>query len=228
MKNIIIIGGSKGISSALVENLKNDYHLHLLCRSEISFNESNITTHVFDVLKDEFPVIDGEIKALIYCPGSVNLKPFHRISEEGFLSDFQINVVGAIKAIQFYLKALKKSSNPSVIMFSSVAVRMGMGFHSSVGVSKGAIEGLVKSLAAEFAPRIRVNAVAPTLTDTPLVKHILKDDESFERMRERHPLKEILSADEVAAMVNFLISDNSRSISGQVFDMDYGIVHIKK
>jgi NAD(P)-dependent dehydrogenase (short-subunit alcohol dehydrogenase family) len=143
------------------------------------------------------------------------------------MNDLEINFFGAVHVIQKYLENLKSGSSPSILLFSTVAVKMGMGFHASIASAKGAVEGLVKSLAAEFIPTIRVNAIAPTLTDTPLAKSLLRNDQMIEKMIDRHPLKKILSPEEVADLATFLISERSGSITGQIFQMDCGIVSVK-
>jgi NAD(P)-dependent dehydrogenase (short-subunit alcohol dehydrogenase family) len=149
------------------------------------------------------------------------------LTEEDFKNDYEINVLGAIRVLQKYLPLLKKGTNPSVLLFSTVAVKMGMPFHTSISAAKGAVEGLMKSLAAEYAPKIRFNAIAPTLTNTRLAEKILRNDKSKELSAERHPLKRYLEPDEVAEMASFLISDKGASLSGQIIEMDCGIVNLK-
>jgi NAD(P)-dependent dehydrogenase (short-subunit alcohol dehydrogenase family) len=168
-----------------------------------------------------------QIDTLIYCPGSINLKPFGNLSIDDFKNDFEINVIGAVKAIQKYLPTLKKGTDPSIVLFSTVAAKLGMPFHASIATAKAGVEGLVKSLGAELASAVRINAIAPTITETTLSANILRNDRMKENMTERHPMKGYLKAEEVAEMANFLISKNAKSISGQVFEMDYGIVTFK-
>jgi len=164
---------------------------------------------------------------LIYCPGSITLKPISGLSVDDFRNDFEINVIGAVKVIQKYLPVLKKGNQPSIVLFSTVAVKLGMPFHASIATAKAGVEGLVKSLGAELAPTIRVNAIAPTITETSLSASILRNDRMKENMIERHPMKSYLKPDEVANMVDFLISEKANSISGQIFEMDYGLVSFK-
>ena len=164
---------------------------------------------------------------LIYCPGSINLKPIGNLSISDFKNDFEINVIGAVKAIQKYLPALRKGQQPSILLFSTVAAKLGMPFHASIATAKAGVEGLVKSLGAELASVVRVNAIAPTITETSLAAGILRNDRMKENMIERHPMKGYLKPDEVAHMANFLISEEAKSISGQVFAMDYGMVSFK-
>ncbi len=226
MKKLIIIGGSKGIGNAIVETLVDDSEIINISRTPSDVIHNNLTQHQCDVLEDELPEIT-EADSLIYCPGSINLKPISRLSLDDFKDDFKINVLGAVKVIQKYLPILKKGNNPSILLFSTVAVKLGMPFHASVAVAKGGVEGLVKSLGAELAPTIRINAIAPTVTDTGLADKLLRNDKMKEKMTERHPLKKYLNPEEVAGMAQFLISEKANSISGQIFNMDCGIVSLK-
>ena len=164
---------------------------------------------------------------LVYCPGSINLKPINRLSLDDFKNDFEINVLGAVKTIQKYLAVLKNGQQPSIVLFSTVASKLGMPFHASVAASKSAIEGLTKSLGAELAPTIRVNAIAPTVTDTDLASKLLRNERMIENMKDRHPLKKYLQPEEVADMATFLLSDKAAALSGQIFEMDCGIVSFK-
>jgi 3-oxoacyl-[acyl-carrier protein] reductase len=226
MKNIVIIGGSKGIgSSILLQQLENNT-VYNISRTSPDISHPNLVHYPIDVLQDTLPEIEN-IDTLIYCPGSINLKPIGSLSVDDFRNDFEINVIGAVKTIQKYLPALKKGTNPSIVLFSTVAVKLGMPFHASIAVAKAGIEGLVKSLGAELASSVRINAIAPTITETSLSANILRNDRMKENMIERHPMKGYLKPEEVAEMANFLISEKAKSISGQVFEMDYGIVTFK-
>ncbi len=226
MKNIVIIGGSKGIGSAiLLQQLENN-RVYNISRNTPNLSHPNLIHHSLDILKDTLPDIEN-IDTLIYCPGSINLKPIGSLSIDDFRNDFEINVIGAVKAIQKYLPVLKKGINPSIILFSTVATKLGMPFHASIASAKAGVEGLVKSLGAELASVVRINAIAPTITDTTLAAGILRNDRMRENMVDRHPMKGYLKPEEVASMANYLISDHARSISGQVFEMDYGIVSFK-
>jgi 3-oxoacyl-[acyl-carrier protein] reductase len=227
MKNIVIIGGSKGIGFEIVkQQLVNNNYIYNISRSVPEISNLNLTHFELNVLTDELPEIES-IDTLIYCPGSINLKPIASLSIDDFRKDFEINVIGAVKTIQKYLPVLKKGNNPSIVLFSTVAVKLGMPFHASIATSKAGIEGLVKSLGAELASVVRVNAIAPTITETSLSANILRNDRMKENMVERHPMKNYLKPDEVANMANFLISENAKSISGQIFEMDYGLVSFK-
>jgi NAD(P)-dependent dehydrogenase (short-subunit alcohol dehydrogenase family) len=226
MKNIVIVGGSKGIGSAiLLQQLENN-RVFNLSRNAPEISHPNLQHYTIDILQDSLPDIEN-IDTLIYCPGSINLKPIGSLNIDDFRNDFEINVIGAVKAIQKYLPALKKGNNPSIILFSTVAAKLGMPFHASIATAKAGIEGLVKSLGAELASVVRINAIAPTITETSLAAGILRNDRMKENMVERHPMKGYLRPEEVANMANYLISEHAKSISGQIFEMDYGIVSFK-
>jgi 3-oxoacyl-[acyl-carrier protein] reductase len=227
MKNIVIIGGSKGIGfEILKQQLANNNQVFNISRNAPEVSNSNLKHFELNVLTDTLPEIEN-IDTLIYCPGSINLKPIGSLSIDDFRNDFEINVIGAVKAIQKYLPILKKGNDPSIVLFSTVAVKLGMPYHASVATAKAGIEGLVKSLGAELASVVRVNAIAPTITETTLAANILRNDRMKENMVERHPMKNYLKPAEVANMANFLISENAKSISGQIFEMDYGLVTFK-
>ena len=226
MKKIVIVGGSRGIGNATVNALVSENQVINISRNKPDNSHQNLTHYSCDILTDELPVID-EIDALIYCPGSINLKPISRIKLEEFREDFEINVIGAVKVIQHFLPSLKKGKNPSILLFSSVAAKLGMPFHASVAAAKSGVEGLTKSLGAELAQAIRVNAIAPTVTDTDLASKLLRNEKMIESITERHPLKKLLQPNEVADLASFLISDKALSISGQIFELDCGIVSFK-
>jgi len=226
MKNIVIIGGSKGIGNAILLQQLETNMVYNISRNAPEISHPNLKHFSLDVLQDSLPEIET-IDTLIYCPGSINLKPIGSLTIDDFRNDFEINVIGAVKAIQKYLPVLKKGTNPSIVLFSTVAAKLGMPFHASIAAAKAGVEGLVKSLGAELASVIRINAIAPTITETTLSAGILRNDRMKENMVERHPMKGYLKPEEVANMANFLISENAKSISGQIFEMDYGIVTFK-
>ncbi|MGI9649959.1 SDR family NAD(P)-dependent oxidoreductase [Chryseobacterium arthrosphaerae] len=231
MKNIVIIGCGQGIGFASAKILSENNNVIGISRTENpEINNLNIKFHLMDILSgnlDEiiFPeVIDG----LVYAPGSINLKPFNRLSVDDFKNDFEVNVLGAVKTIQKLLPNLKKSETASVVLFSSVAAKLGMPFHASISASKSAVEGFTKSLAAELsAQKIRVNAIAPSLTDTNLASQLLSTSEKREASGKRHPLQRVGTADEIAKMVEFLLSENSAWITGQIIGIDGGMSNIK-
>ncbi|WP_179320352.1 SDR family NAD(P)-dependent oxidoreductase [Winogradskyella helgolandensis] len=227
MKRLIVIGGSKGIGKAIVTSLLSFYdEIVNISRTSPVESHPNLKHFSCDILNDELPEID-EADGLVYCPGSINLKPINRLSIDDFRNDFEINVIGSVKAIQTYLPALKNGNKPSIVLFSTVATKLGMPFHASVAASKSAVEGLTKSLGAELAPTVRINAIAPTVTDTDLASKLLRNERMVENMIERHPLKKYLQPQEVADMAAFLLSDKAASFSGQIFEMDCGIVSFK-
>ena len=226
MKTIIVIGGSKGIGKALVKKLLTHSKVINISRSKPNLTHSNLTHYYCNVTQDELPEIK-QADGLVYCPGNINLKPITSLSIKDFIHDFEINVLGAVKSIQKYLHVLKKGHNPAIVLFSSVATKLGMPFHTSIATVKAGIEGLVKSLAAEMAPAIRVNAIAPTVTNTQLAHKILRNEKMIENITNRHPLKKILEPEEVAILADFLISENTMSLTGQIFHMDCGLVTLK-
>ena len=226
MKNIVIIGGTKGIGKAIVSEVVDNNNVVCLSRNQTDFSHDNYTFHNFDALVDDYPDFES-VDCLIYCPGSINLKPISTLSLDDFRNDFELNVIGAVRAIKKYLNLLKKSGSASILLFSTVATKLGMPYHASVSVAKSGIDGLVKTLGSERAPKVRINAIAPTITNTELASKILRNDKVIENMVERHPLKKILSSNEVAKMASFLISEDASSISGQIFNMDAGIVSFK-
>jgi NAD(P)-dependent dehydrogenase (short-subunit alcohol dehydrogenase family) len=226
MKTLLIVGGSKGIGNSILKKLAPTHKIINISRTEPDFKHQNVSHFGLNVLEDQLPDIE-QLDSIIYCPGSINLKPLKRLKIEDFTNDFNINVIGAVKVIQHYLDVLKNGNKPSILLFSTVAAKLGMPFHASVAASKSAVEGLTKSLGAEFAPTIRVNAIAPTVTDTELASKLLRNEKMVENMKERHPLKKYLAPEEVAEMAAFLISDKAASMSGQIFQMDCGIVSFK-
>ena len=225
MKNYLIIGGSKGVGEQIVKELSEKGNFcHVISRSEPTYT-FNGNWYQLDALTNELPTIEA-IDGLVYCLGSINLKPFNRLSLEDFNADFNVNFFGALKAFQHYLPTLKKSEQASVVMFSTVAVQSGMPYHASIAAAKGAVEGLVKSLAAEFAPKIRVNAIAPSLIDTPLAAGILRSEQIKENMIAKHPLKRILNPIDVSKTACFLLSEDSSGITGQIIVQDNGLVSL--
>lgn len=226
MKNILIVGGSKGIGNDILLQQLEKNKVYTISRTAPEMSHPNLEHYSLDVLQDALPEIES-LDTLIYCPGSITLKPIGSLSIDDFRNDFEINVIGAVKVIQKYLAALKKGNQPSILLFSTVAAKLGMPFHASIATAKAGVEGLVKSLGAELASSIRINAIAPTITETTLAAGILRNDRMKENMVERHPMKGYLQPQEVAEMADFLISEKAKSISGQIFEMDYGIVSFK-
>lgn len=222
MKKVLIVGAGSGIGLALKELLKENSELTTISRNA-SVEMDNVTHYQHDVLSDNpLPEID-ELDAIVYCPGSILLKPFHHIKMDEFRADWELNFAGAVKVLQAYYPALKKSSSASVVLFSTVAAQKGMPFHASVAAAKAAIEGLTKSMAAEWAPQIRVNAIAPSLTNTRLAEGLLNTEVKLQASRERHPLKRIGEPIDIASMAHYLISDKASWITGQILHIDGGM-----
>ncbi|NHM07513.1 SDR family oxidoreductase [Flavobacterium sp. CYK-4] len=230
MKNILIIGHSSGIGKALTELLAENHNIYgTYCQHQPDFNHQNVHSFPLNILDEnpDFSFLPETIDGVVYCPGAINLKPFARAKAEDFLNDYKLQVLGAIQSIQACLPKLKNSSAPSIVLFSTVAAKTGFNFHSIVSSSKGAIEGLTKALSAELAPTIRVNCIAPSITDTPLAHILLNTPEKIEANAQRHPLKKIGTATDIAQMTAFLLSEQSQWITGQIFSVDGGLSAIK-
>ena len=231
MANYLIIGASSGIGKKLAEQLSESGH-HIFgtyCKNEIHSNNPLIQFHSLNVL-DENIVLDflpETLSGVIYCPGSINLRPFERIKPSDFIDDYNLQVVGAIKTIQNVAPKLKNSENAAIILFSTVAVQTGFPFHTQVSASKGAIEGLTKALAAEYAPKIRVNCIAPSLTNTPLAAYLLNSEQKIEASAQRHPLKRVGKTDDIVNIAEFLLSTKASWITGQIMHVDGGISTLK-
>ena len=227
MKNILVVGGRRGIGREIVNSqLEKGNNCYNFSRTESGINNQNLVEEKIDILSDDLPNIEN-IDSVIYCPGSINLKPILQLKEEDFVNDFNINVLGAIKTVKTYLNNLKKGDDPSLLFFSTVAVGQGMPFHSSVSVAKAGIEGLTKSLAAELAPSIRVNCIAPTITRTDMAQRILRNEKIEENIANKHPLKKICEAKDISDMADFLISHNAKNITGQIMHVDGGMSTLK-
>jgi NAD(P)-dependent dehydrogenase (short-subunit alcohol dehydrogenase family) len=229
MKNILIVGGSSGIGKASVELLSENNKVWATYNSHPSEIIENSSFHQLNVLDEtiDLSFLPEQIDGLVYCPGAINLKPFARIKTEDFMADYQLQVLGAIKVIQAVLPKMKSSESASIVLFSTVAVQAGFNFHSIVSASKGAIEGLTRALSAELAPKIRVNCIAPSITDTPLAGVLLNTPEKIEANEQRHPLKKIGKAEDIANAVAFLIGEQSSWMTGQIVKIDGGMSVIK-
>lgn len=225
MANYVIVGGSSGIGLSLTKQLTDEGHdVTVLSRNNSDDLPKKVKHKKFDVLKDEIKEDDfDKIDGLVYCPGSINLKPFKGLKDEDFLNDFKINVLGAARVIRSLEKKLKQSGAGSIVLFSTVAVSQGMPFHSSTAAAKAGVEGLGKSLAAELAPKVRVNIVAPSITDTPMASNLLGSDEKREKSAARHPMHKVGQPEDIAAISAFLLSDKAKWITGQVFGVDGGM-----
>lgn len=231
MENYLIIGASSGIGQelALQLSLAGKQVFGTFSKNDPGPQNADIQFHQLDVLAEtmSFDYLPDELSGVVYCPGSISLRPFKRIKPADFEADFKLQVVGAIRIIQMVLPLLEKVPNASIVLFSTVAVQTGLPFHSQVSASKGAIEGLTKALAAEFAPKIRVNCIAPSLTNTPLAASLLNTEQKIEANSQRHPLKRIGTSTDIANMAAFLLSDKSSWMTGQILHIDGGISSLR-
>ena len=231
MRNYVIIGGSSGIGLELVSMLeKENANVIATYNKNIVQDRQNVKYFKFDVKTDVLNIEDfpEEIHGLAYCPGSINLKPFHRFKDEDFIDDFKLQVLGATKIIQLLLPKIKKSQDSSILLFSTIAVQFGFNFHSQVAISKGAIEGLTRSLAAELSPTIRVNAIAPSLTKTNLANRFLNTEEKIDLQSKKHPLKKLGEVKDIAEAATYLLTPKSSWVTGQILHVDGGYSTIKQ
>jgi NAD(P)-dependent dehydrogenase (short-subunit alcohol dehydrogenase family) len=224
MKHYVIVGASSGIGFELAKKLSTSNNITALSRSEKEVNTlPNTTYYSVDISEENptFPVLDKPIDGLIYCPGTINLKPFRSLRAEDYLNEWNVNFLGAVKTIKHFLPQLQQAENSSIVLFSTVAVQTGMSFHASIAAAKGAVEGLTRSLASEFAPKIRVNAVAPSLTNTPLADKLINVEAKLKSAEDRHPLKKIGHPNDIANAVLYLLDANW--VTGQIISVDGGM-----
>ncbi len=231
MKNYLVIGSTAGIGKQIALQLASSGHkvYGTYNKTNPENQIENITFHPLNILDEnlDFSFLSEQLDGLVYLPGAINLKPFARAKADDYMQDFNLQVIGAVKVIQAVLPKLKNVAESSIVLFSTVAVQIGFNYHSIVSISKGAIEGLTKSLAAEFAPKIRVNCIAPSITDTPLASSLLNSDEKKLTNANRHPLKKIGTPQDIAYLAEFLLSEKSSWITGQIHAIDGGISTIK-
>ncbi len=228
--NFVIAGGTKGIGLELVKLLETSAdRIDVYSREidELTVGEQ-VHHHACD-FTEESPQLDGLPEAIhgaVYCPGSINLKSFRSLKADDFRQDLEVNLLGAVKFLQACLPHLKKGTGEhpaSVVLFSTVAVGRGMPMHASIAAAKGAVEGLTRSLAAEWAPRIRVNCLAPALTETSLASRFFSSEESRKAMADKYPLGRTGLPRDLASLANFLLLPDSSWITGQVIGVDGGM-----
>ena len=222
-KNILLIGGSYGIGLEMAKKLSKDNQVFVASRSNEQLSDLDVTHIPFDVLNDDISekAIPEQLDGFVYCPGSINLKPFKTMGVDTIQNDMEINFIALAKTVKSIINRMNEGT--SMVFFSTVAVGTGMPFHTSVSAAKGAIEGFARALAAEYAPKIRVNVIAPSLVDTPLSERLLSNDKKKEMMSERHPMKRVGKAADIANMATFLLDSDNSWITGQVIGVDGGM-----
>ena len=230
-KNYLVVGATKGIGLEITKQLiANNANIYTISRSELpeEIKNSVIKHYQIDVRENfEINGLPDSLDGVIYCPGNINLKPFLRLKPDDFLNDFNLNLVGAVRVLNQTISKLNLSDSASVVLFSSVAASVGMNFHSVTSSVKSALEGFAKSMAAEYAPKIRFNVISPTLTDTDLAKSLLNTEDKRKNIADRNPMKRIGNTKDIANMAMFLLSQNSSYITGQIFAVDGGMNNLK-
>lgn len=227
-KNIMVVGASSGIGQELARKLiEGGARVYSASRNtpKLEGLAGHQNLDVTDTFELELP---EQLAGLVYCPGSINLRPFKALKPEQFRADFELNALGAVRVLQQAYKPLKAAKGSSVVLFSTVAVGTGLSFHTSIAMAKGAIEGLSRSLAAEWASdNIRVNTIAPSLTDTPLAGQLLSTEEKQKASAQRHPLGRYGKAGDVGHAAAYLLQDESSWMTGQVIHLDGGLSSLR-
>ncbi len=231
-KNILVAGGSSGIGLSTVRLLHeqgaNVYVVSRTAHEQWPAEVHHLSMDITDPATSLNGFLPEVLHGLVYSVGSINLKPFHRLTTDDFLQDYQLNVLGAVSLIQQSLKSLKEAKGASIVLISSVAAKVGLPFHASIASAKAAVEGLGVSLAAEWvAQKIRVNTIAPSLTDTRLAQSLLNTTEKQEASAKRHPMGRVGQPEDIGNLITFLLSDQSSWITGQVIGVDGGLGHLK-
>ena len=223
-----LIGGNSGIGLALAKRLVAAGHsVHAAARQGEPLAELGIPVQPFDAESPGALAWPERLDGLVYCPGTITLKSFGRLTTDDFLRDLRVNLLGAVAALQSAHPALRASGSASVVLFSTVAVAQGMPMHASIAAAKGAVEGLARSLAAEWAPHVRVNVIAPSLSDTPLAGNLLADEVRRAAAAKRHPLQRVGDADQLAATAEHLLGPESGFMTGQVLRIDGGLSSVR-
>jgi NAD(P)-dependent dehydrogenase (short-subunit alcohol dehydrogenase family) len=230
-KQFLVVGGSHGIGQGIVHRLLHaGAEVTVVSRTlEASDCVPGLTHVQTDLMQESLDPqrLPDRLDGFAYCPGTINLAPVRQLNAESLIEDFRLNVVGAVQCLQAALPAMKAADHAAMLLFSTVAVAQGLPMHASVAAAKGAIEGLTRSLAAELAPKIRVNCIAPGLTSTPLSARFLSNDQKRAAMADRHPLKRYGEVSDIAAMAEYLLSDQATWITGQVIGVDGGMSSVR-
>ena len=223
MKNILLIGGSHGVGREIASQLSSTNNVYVASRTAKELSDLNVNHIPFDVMLDDLEDknIPDEIHGFVFCPGSINLKPFKMLDIQDFEEDMEINFFSLVKVAKTIIGNMAEGS--SMVFFSTIAVGSGMAYHTSISAAKAAIEGFAKALAAEYAPKLRVNVIAPSLVDTSLASRLLSNDKKKEQMSERHPLKRVGNVKDIANMAIFLLNSENSWITGQVIGVDGGM-----
>jgi NAD(P)-dependent dehydrogenase (short-subunit alcohol dehydrogenase family) len=229
LSNYLVVGASSGIGRATALELAKNNVVFGTYNSHQPEDTAFVSYHPLNVLAEtpDLSFLPDVLDGVIYCPGSIQLKPFARLKPEDFLNDYSLQLVGAVKILQTVLPRLKAAEKAAIVLFSTVAVQTGFNFHTVVAASKGAVEGFTKALAAELAPKIRVNCIAPSITETPLAATLLNTPEKKEANAQRHPLKQIGQPADIAKLAAFLVTDQSGWITGQIIHADGGMGSIR-
>ena len=226
-KVYLFAGASSAIALETAKQLQSEGHVVIGLSTKQLVNGYDDFFEVQDYTTSSFPKIENSLDGVVYFPGTINLKPFHRLTADDFTNDFNINTLGAVAFAQAYLPNLKMAESSSIVFVSSVAVQTGLTFHSSIAMAKGALEGLTRALAAELAPKIRVNCVAPSLVNTPLGEKFINTPEKIEQMQKRNPLQKIGQPEDVASAITYLLSSKSKWVTGQILHIDGGMSTLK-
>lgn len=233
-QNILVVGGTSGIGLALVHRLINQgAQVWVASRQKDESIQDLPVNHIpvditSDSVKEAFKELPETLHGLVYCPGTITLKPFQGLKEEQWQQDWDVNVMGAVRSIQAALKPLKKSGDASVVLYSTVAAQVGMPYHASIAAAKAGLEGLGKSLAAELVSQnVRVNMVAPSLTNSPLAEQLLSTEDKQEASKKRHPIGRYGETEDIAGITEFLLKPDASWITGQVFPVDGGISGVR-
>ena len=221
MKNILLIGASSVSATKFYKTYRDQYNF-----IRLSHDSAYSDAQSFDLFNTETYIkVSQKIDGLVYFPGTINLKPFDKLEVNDFQEDFNINFLGLIKILKFYKKNLNDGA--SLVFFSTVASKVGMPYHASVSSVKAAISGLARSLAAEWAPRFRVNCISPSIFESKMSERFLSNEKMIERVSNKHPMKRYGNPFDISSLINFLISSESTWITGQDISIDGGLSTLK-